>query len=150
MKGVYMLIISILLFADCSAVQTRKNTGWNTNSYDYELKKYPGGRKRKSEYDIDSTYTEWHKNGLIKFRESRKTGMTGVFSWCPKTGRIVRDKEVKLRFKYDEICEKKIRWGEYYRYEGWYFSGRKKFVYDCKNERYIEWGEHRGILSRGR
>ena len=142
-----LVIILILIPMGCSTTGIENKSVQDNNS---TIKEYYNNGSLKSEYFFKGDYTEWYPNKQIKFRASDRTGINEIFPWHPPTERIVRDKHFNLVFKYSENWAKKIKWGEYYRYDGWHYNGQKMFIYDLNNRTYIEWDSLGTVLRRGK
>ena len=142
-----LIVILILITMGCSTTEIENKSVQNNSSI---IKEYYNNGSLKSEFYFKGDYTEWYPNKQIKFRASDRTGISEIFPWLPPTERIVRDKHFSLVFKYSENWAKKIKWGEYCRYEGWHYNGQKMFIYDLENRTYIEWASLGTILRRGK
>ena len=142
-----LIIILILIPIGCSTTGIENKSAQGNSS---TIKEYYNDGSIKSEFYFKGDYTEWYPNKQIKFRASDRTGINEIFPWHLPTERIVRDKHFSLVFKYSENWAKKIKWGEYYRYEGWHYNGQKMFIYDLENRTYIEWDSQGTIIKRGK
>lgn len=117
-----------------------------------EVKVFSTGER--AEYDIIlNAYAVWYKNGQVMFRATGWNGSRGYpVRWAPTTigvvdRRIQPDREGPL-FNYGLTDGKKIRWGAYDKYEGWFEDGKKRYEYSYRSRKFIEWDNQGNVIKQ--
>jgi len=114
----------------------------------------------KTEYNfILNVYTVWYKNGKMMFRATGWNGSNGFpMRWAPtKNNALVVntftiDKRILVTdrgyiFDYGLKDGKKIQWGAWDKYEGWFEDGKEKYVYSYRTRKVIEWDNTGKIIK---
>ena len=147
MKQVVLTIVLLAAVAGCSILYEG-----GKEAQTKEVKVFSTGER--AEYDtVLNAYTVWYKNGQVMFRATGWNGSQGYpMRWAPRF-REVLDRRILPTsegyiFDYGLKGGKKIQWGAWDKYEGWFEDGKKKYEYTYRTRKFIEWDNMGNIIKQ--